>query len=223
MKGLILAALLMSGTLCAAQVNELNPSCMNIPSYNTRLDAAFDLATKGKPMVDLDVIPSFQIEWGIRVTSLEGGSYSLQYITFDDQLWHASWMQVRSNSNASVKVEDSDGTHSYVLDPSVAKVHTIVKSIGISEELAMALKQLVSTAIASAKKSDLLGFDGITYRFSVGGTTCAQAWTPQPDTQPGRLAALFESLREIAQSGAPTISKSDEQRLLTQTRAIEWH
>lgn len=202
MKRLLAIALLVLGLpVTAGQIDQLSPDCRDTAGFAAPVEAAFRKATVGQPLIGITALPSFDVEWGIRVTRRSDGTYSLHYLTFAESVLHLP----------------QAGQSSFVAPaPST-------KTVRISVELARQLHNLVSTAINAAQKQDS-GYDvldGTDYLFRADGQTCAEIANPPAKSRPANLVQLFYALRDMAQAPASQ-QKRLERQILRRVQSMSW-
>ena len=179
------AILIIAALLSAPQVraeDHLAPCSDFLNGYESRVDAIAHGATPGTIDFWVTVIPSFEPEWSVGV-STDGDQHSLTYVVFDKSLWQGGWI--------------SQGPTSMRHDPSAGRVKPRAKTAPISHSLYQGLRSEWERSIKSSRPSEIIGVDGVSYNFKLPDQ-CASAWSPKPDTRNGRLVALVEALRALA-------------------------
>jgi hypothetical protein len=185
----------------AGQIDQLSPDCREAGGFAVPIEAAFHKAIVGQPVIGVTVLPSFDVEWGIRVTRQSDGTYSLHYLTFAESVLHVP------QAGQSGFVAPAPST----------------KTVMISVELARQLHDLVSNAINAAQKQDS-GYDvldGTDYLFRVNGQTCAEIANPPAKSQPASLVQLIYALRDLAIAPVSE-QKRRERQILHRIQSLSW-
>jgi hypothetical protein len=141
----------------------------------------------GASRVSVDVMPSFQNAWGIRLIGND------VYLVMLD-----SPLSLRSPPPPPAGSQ-----------PSQTEPPPMTARVGhspLTPKLALQLSQLFGDRIATASDDPVLGLDGTSYRFTAG--SCAETWSPDPETGAGRLVQLAELLSTHAQ-----LTKGEQRRV----------
>jgi hypothetical protein len=191
MKYFLAFAILMVVTFGSSAIAQeyLAPCKSALRAYENRVDSIAHGAMAGGLEFSVTVIPSFNPEWSVGVTS-DRGSFYLTYVVFDQSLWHSSWVP----AGAGAMKNDASSGHA---KPMVTRVR-------ITRNLYAALRSVWAHSIASARPSEALGFDGVTYKFELPQGKCASTWAPAPKTRNGRLVSLVDALRELTSASDKT-------------------
>lgn len=201
-----LAILAVSGLLSAPYAraeDHLAPCGDFLKGYENRVDAIAHGAMPGKVDFWVTVIPSFEPEWSIGV-STSGNQHFLTYVVFDRSLWHGGW----ASSGPNTMRHDSSSGHT----------KPKARTVPISQSLHQAIRSEWDRSIKSSRPSEILGLDGISYNFKLPDQ-CAKAWSPEPNTRNNKLVALVESLRILAKGNAKS-SKTDENSVRATLREL---
>ncbi len=151
----------------------LEPCTDVMASYYTAVERAVDVRSGPSAIVAITILPSFQPEYALRVLK-----DAVVLVRFQSSLWYEG--------------PSSDG-----ISP---KKGFKVWTAPISSQLAATVAGVVARHIASAKRSDEMGLDGVSYRFSVPGAACASAWSPDETSTDGKLVELAQVLESHAQT-----------------------
>jgi hypothetical protein len=171
----------LSFTMAAAD-DYLEPCRVSMAEYESRVESISRTAMPGEAEFWVTVIPSFQPEWSVGVSS-DGGRYFVTHVIFQQSLWGRSLVQ--------------SGPNKYSYDFSKPDVRTTRHTVVISDELHRALRSEWERSIASARPAEGLGLDGVTFKFELSGR-CGSAWSPDPETPNGKLVDLVMSLARFA-------------------------
>lgn len=182
MKRLSVLLIIAIGFLCsrAYAQSELEP-CGNEFSgeYYARVDRVIAEAVGQRAQLKLTTIPSFEPESGVRLVGTD-----VYFVKFLNSLW----------AEATSFDEAGYGHTDYAKPRISTKVSHAALNTGIVKRVEQAFVQ----SIVNAKKSDDLGLDGVTYRFSTDKNSCGTTWSPDPESRSGRLVKLLKLLEKHA-------------------------
>ena len=195
MKIYIAGLLLGSACLVSSPAFCLEP-CEATDDYVSGLNKIIDNAVGQQSQLALTVIPSFQPEYGVRMVGND-----VYFVQLKTSFWYGS------------VVSDRPGHyhHDYA-SPHSQEVS--VHKAALSPDLANRIKQRYADAISSAKSSDNMGLDGVTYRFALQTVGCGQTWTPAPETLDGQLVELADLLSAHAQLTWSFFMHRSEEKIL---------
>lgn len=160
--------------------------------YYRGVDNIIDDAVGGMPRLSLTTLPSFSPEYGVRLV----GDY-IHLVQFSSSFWYGA-TSIDSRGRGR---EDFSST----------QIETRTYRTEMSASIANRIKQAYTEAIAGSQKSDRMGLDGVSYRFTTPETGCGEAWSPDPDTPNSRLVELSELLANHAKLSKPRqIQRSEE-------------
>jgi hypothetical protein len=209
------AVLLVTFRAAAAQAGEddhLEPCQITFPEYENRIEAISRAAMPGKVDLWVSVIPSFQPEWSIGVSS-DAGRYFITHVVFQQSLWGRSL--VHSGSTAL----------SY--DFSKPHVRTTTRTASISAELHEALHTELARSIENTHPNEeddernglvRVRLDGVIFEFKSSGR-CGRAWSPDDGTRNSKLVDLILALALLADSnGNASSAREDVVRKLRELR-----
>lgn len=198
MRVLIIAALIGFAPFCNGGDGSLEPESSQydffLSDYRVAVIQKLSEAMGGAPRLQMLVLPSFQSEYVIGV--IDGEEPFARIVTLDAQIW--GLMQGETF--------DLDGNR-----PSAT-----VTDMRITPELYGAIESYTCNAIKDVRyhEDESIGLDGVNFHFSAwcqsfGSPAGAKAWSPGPDTDAGKLIAVFQTLKEAAEKG-----ESKQKRML---------
>jgi hypothetical protein len=191
--------------MTSAQAEDRLAPCHDfLQEYERKVEAIAHEAMPGAVQFWVTVIPSFTPEWSVGV-SVDAGHYLLTHVIFDQSLWHSSWVETGPNTQTN--------------DPSKGNAQAKGTTTSISAELYEALHSEWDASIKAARRSDMLGLDGVTYNFRFPGE-CGSAWSPAPETRNGKLVELVDALARLADSEQESPSAHDEGPVLETLRDL---
>jgi hypothetical protein len=187
--GYILAALIP----CAAHAQSALAPCNGQSSddYFAGVNRITDRAVKQPFQLQLTTLPSFQSESVLRLAGSE--IYLVQFRKF-------YWAEANSLDRSGAMRKDFSKT----------QIPVKVRHAPLSGELAQRVLQAYLAAMASAKSTEQMGVDGVSYIFTTPDKACAQAWSPAPDSHNGRLIELLTLLEKHAGYTAPADLQKSE-------------
>lgn len=159
--------------------------------YYRGVDRIIDDALGGTPRLSLTTLPSFSPESGVRLFG-----ENIYFVQFGSSFWYG--------------VDRSRRGHD---DFSLPKVKTRIYRAKISPLIAERIEQAYTAAIESSRKSDRMGLDGVSYRFTRPGIGCGEAWSPDPDTSNAKLVELVELLAKHAKLSKPREMQRSEEAM----------
>jgi hypothetical protein len=205
MKTLSLLLILAIGCLCNRSYAQsaLEPCPPEfLADYYLGVDKIIDDAVGRPARLALTTLPSFHAESGVRLVGTD-----VYLVRFDSFFW--------AEANSFDEKSGRGRT-----DFSKPRIKTKVHSAALSPEIANRVEQTYAAAIANAKKSDRLGLDGVSYRFSTPQTGCGEAWSPDPGTANARLVELSELLAKHAQLSKLRHMQRSEQSIVQLLRTM---
>jgi hypothetical protein len=153
----------LSGVIAhAGEDDRLEPCQVTFPEYEHRIEAISQAATPGEVDFWVTVIPSFQPEWSVGVSTL-GGKHLVTHVAFRQSLWGRSLVQSGSTS---------------IRDFSRPQVQTAVGTASISAGSYSALRSewIKSIADINPKEGNVAGnglvrvrADGVIFEFKCLG------------------------------------------------------
>jgi len=181
-------------------------------TYHQRLDEI--LLGVGPNLRDSDewirvvVMPSFQPEWAITLTSASAGC---EYRVAGRQVWQANW----------VEAVDPDGAKRRKWADQAVVVPVSVHSFTLSTETLETLRKVWHAILGRLDATRNLGCDGTSYAFTVSSKDgCGEAWSPSNETVAGRLVAIVDTLRDIARVPPGTPEDEIDTRIRKQAEAL---
>ena len=193
----LLAVLIMAfaPTLSFAQ-SALEPCELEfLGDYYRGVDKIIDDAVGSTPRLSLTTLPSFSPEYGVRLV----GDY-VHLVQFDSSFWYGA-----TSIDSRGRGRDDFST----------QVNTRTYRAEISASIANRIKQAYTESIAGSKKSDRMGADGVSYRFTTPETGCGEAWSPDQDTPNSGLVELSELLAKHAKLSRPRQIQRSEEAIAT--------
>ena len=164
--------------------------------YYRGVDNIIDDAVGSTPRLSLTTLPSFFPEYGVRLV----GNY-VHLVQFSSSFWYGA-----TSIDSRGRGRD---------DFSSTQVKTRTYRAEISASIANRIEQAYTEAIAGSQKSDRVGLDGVSYRFTTPETGCGEAWSPDPDTSNSRLVELSELLAKHAKISKPRQIQRSEEAIAT--------
>lgn len=177
-------------TIVLAPVSALAQSALEpcemefLGDYYRGVDKIIDDAVGRTPRLSLTTLPSFSPESGVRLVADD-----IYFVQFGSSFWYGA------------TTVDSSGRGRE--DFSLPKVKTLIYRARISPSIAERIEQAYTSAIERSRKSDRMGLDGVSYRFTKPGIGCGEAWSPEPDTSNATLVDLVELLAKHAKLSKP--------------------
>ena len=191
----ILATLsLFSSVVPAAASAHLQVCVPYFDHYTRFVSAIIDESAPGTAMVSVTVYPSFRPEWAIRVTR-QSGHLTLYALTFNSSIWGQVQRVLMSTNRHIVYASEIDTDVS---------IHTV----RVTPRFVARLSAVITLAVDRSSILGESGVDGVMYQFSAGPSTCAQSWSPDSRTGPGRLVAMVDELRVLAGVKSPAIREA---------------
>jgi hypothetical protein len=184
---------------------QLEPCRHHLAEYENRVEALSRAAMPGDVEFVVTVIPSFQPEWSVGV-SADNGHFFLTHVTFQPSLWGSSLVET--------------GPNTFGYDFQKPHIQTTAKTANISAELHEALRSEWDRSIASARPSDGIGLDGVTFKFQLSGR-CGSAWSPGPETRNGELVNLVMALVLLADGKEDPSHSNGEVVVLKKLQALQ--
>ncbi|WP_213605434.1 hypothetical protein [Pseudoxanthomonas japonensis] len=176
---LIVLTIVLAPTHASAQ-SALEPCEMEfLGDYYRGVDKIIDDAVGDTPRLSLTTLPSFSPESGVRLV----GDH-IYFVQFGSSFWYGA-----------TTVDHSGRGHEEFSSP---KVEIRMYRARVSQSIAERIEQAFATAIKSSRKSDRMGLDGVSYRFTKPGLGCGEAWSPDPNTPNARLVELIDVLAKHA-------------------------
>ena len=206
MKALSLMIILAAGLHCNSSYAQvaLEP-CEKLEflaGYYTGVDRIIDRAVGQSSQLQLTTLPAFQAESGVRLLATE-----VYFVQFKSSYWGEA-----NNFD--------EGGH---MDFAKPQISTSVSHAPLSPAIARSVERIYARAIASAKKSDRMGADGVSYLFSTPKAGCGEAWSPEPNSPNDHLVRLLELLEKHASLSKPSHLKRNEESIIRLLQTIEGH
>ncbi len=164
--------------------------------YYRGVDIIIDDAVGDTPRLSLTTLPSFSPESGVRLA----GDH-VYFVQFGSSYWYGA---------TSI---DSHGKGREDFPPT--QVKTSIHRARISASIADRIEQAYAVAIDGSRKSDRMGLDGVSYRFTKPDIGCGEAWSPDPATANARLVELSELLAKHAKLSNPRQMQRSENAMAT--------
>jgi hypothetical protein len=170
--------------------------------YHVGVNKVIDGAVAAPSSLQLTTCPSFQAESGLRLVAS-----TIYFVEFQTAFWADSYVVDRKGNGRM----------------DFAKPRTVAKSRNaqLSADTAQRIEHLYSQAIADARKSDRMGLDGTAYVLSTAKGACAWAWSPEPDSQNGRLVELLQRLEAHTKFSSSMDLQRSEKAIIRLLNAIE--
>jgi hypothetical protein len=162
--------------------------------YYRGVDKIIDDAVGGPPRLSLTTLPSFSPESGVRLVADD-----IYFVQLGSSFWYGATTVDRSGRGRE--------------DFSSPKVKTRLYRAKISPSIAERVEQAYTAAIERSRKSDRIGLDGVSYRFTRPGIGCGEAWSPEPDTSNAKLVELVELLARHAKLSKPREMQRSEESM----------
>lgn len=195
MKRIIIYLLLVFGcstsTLLSAQ-EFIEPCEMEFLSeYYSGVDNIIDRAVNHSSELSLTVIPSFVPEYGVRLVGNK-----IYFVEFTSSFWTKSRL-----------LDESEKKRTSSLTP---KIKTKIHSASLDPLLGARITQVYKSAISNARPSNVMGLDGVSYRFSLPSVGCGTTWSPELISPNGRLVSLLELLISHSKLSLPSDIQQSE-------------
>jgi hypothetical protein len=181
--------------------DHLEPCKVIFAQYENRVESISLAAMPGEVEFWVTVIPSFQPEWSVGVSS-EKGRYFVTHVFFQRSLWGRRLVQ--------------SGPTNSSYDFSKSRVRTTARTAIISAELHRALRSEWARSIEGARPADpdpngleRIVLDGATFTFKVS-ERCGSAELPDPETRNDQLVDLVVALSLLANSKGDTLRAAGE-------------
>jgi hypothetical protein len=181
--------------------DHLEPCKDIFAQYENRVESISRAAMPGEVEFWVTVIPSFQPEWSVGVSSQQG-RYFVTHVVFRRSLWGRSLVQ------------SGPTTSSY--DFSKPRVRTTARTASISAELHEALRSEWARSIEGARPAEpdphgleRIVVDGVTFTFKLSGR-CGCAESPDPETRNSQLVDLVMALSLLANSKGDALHAAGE-------------
>ena len=152
-----LSALNLSMLGIAFAQDYLEPCANVLDEYRARVKEIAGSEIPGNLELWVGVYPSFLPEWSVGVSN-ENGRYYVTYVSFDQSLWHSSWVDT--------------GPRTMVNDPSKGTANPTAKTSRISSRLFDMLYDEWEKSIGAVSPPDSIGLDGVSYNFELDGAMC---------------------------------------------------
>ncbi|HEX7046087.1 MAG TPA: hypothetical protein VF275_00755 [Gammaproteobacteria bacterium] len=163
-------------------VPDRSPYDLFLADYRIALLKTFQPAIQGAPRLQMMALPSFQKEYAVTVLA-DRERAILRVATLDAQVWESF----------------SDGTYQEGIHPTASSV-----DVDVSYSFYKDLERYTCSAMAEASfDHSSMGLDGEAYHFSAicierGFDGGARTWSPDPDSDAGKLVAVYDSLLAAA-------------------------
>ena len=210
--GLLLWAAMIRPVAAGTRAPDLIPLAPDFREYEWL--QAYHVAVKDALLGDLHatrcpvlVLPSFEREWATYVRTVEGRT-EVVYVVMQKQLWYE--MQRAAEATGLPITPESEQRELARLPRDVHRF-----SAPLSSSAADVLDLVWKTMLARARAPERLGagLDGTSYQFfrCPPGAECmaGTAWTPEPNTPAGQLAALAEAMHEHAGAFGDWLKRSE--------------
>jgi len=207
--GLLAAGVVLGAQPCGA-ADRLAPMANGVPGYQPMVDSVLKEAFAPDVRLRAIVEPSFSPEYVVGVREREGG-YWLFMVRPDSQVWR--YMVARMAQGGQIQAYKPDGSPDTGYEARVkAGLPERPEALKL-ERCEVRLKPALAAELVADWRAMLakvrpgyrpdMGLDGETYLFSMevdDRTLAGGAWSPEPDSEPGRLVAVVEAMRDACRS-----------------------
>jgi hypothetical protein len=163
-----------------AKANGLVPCDSRSAGFVEDLSDDFKRLSRGEVVLSYLDLPGLQIGWGLQVIRLDN-RFVLRSVQFRRD-WHGGYIELRPGVFGANPVQP---------DP-------LVRTVSLSASMAARLRAITIAEIAHADQANArIGLDGEGYYFYADGK-CAWAWSPDPGSDPARLADIFHDFKTQA-------------------------
>jgi len=212
-------ALLFAAALAAIPsiaADNLEPDDTYFQNYHDQVNSTLKEVFAPDVLTRMTVEPSFSVEYAVALKE-DAGANKIVSITAEQQLWKFQVLEMMKRGE--ITSSDMDGKNTTAdeikrLEASLPKDPNEVKV----ERCEVAVDSGLAARIVSVWKQMLLGvhvvpyeggLDGVFYRFSMpvdGKDVAGQTWSPNPDSKPGRLVEIAETMRAYCQKKNETMA-----------------
>jgi hypothetical protein len=150
-----------------------------VAGYETQVKRLINQQVNKETFLSITVIPSFETEWGIRITKNE-----LYYVKFLHSIWY---------SRANAGSDEGAKAHPEPLKIPVA-VHSVPVDGAIVDRIVRVHRR--HRAVPYLHRS---GLDGTYYMIETPDATCTSIWSPDANTPDEKMVELAEAIADLAQ------------------------